>query len=201
MSRTVIVPSATAERVVPEALPDIFTSASKAEAVDCSPGFWLLSKLPLKPNEALQAWYSAWLPMLSQPRVPVKKVLFAASAVESLNHSRPAPLSLHHSDLHPHSGLTHRLYPRSERLQWLLPPQPYRRTHREAGRRRIQISVLPAVARLLSVSLEVLLGEEAERTPRRRGPASRLEQQIEVISRLPKARQKMVAEMLEEVVA
>ena len=71
----------------------------------------------------------------------------------------------------------------------------------EAGRRRIQISALPAVAKLLSVSLEGLLGEETERTPRKRGPASRLEQQIEVISQLPKARQKMVAEMLDAVIA
>lgn len=70
----------------------------------------------------------------------------------------------------------------------------------EAGRRRIQISILPAVARLLSVSLEELLGEASERTPRKRGPASRLEQQIEVISQLPKARQKMVAEMLDAVI-
>ncbi|WP_099336699.1 helix-turn-helix domain-containing protein [Erwinia amylovora] len=71
----------------------------------------------------------------------------------------------------------------------------------EAGRRRIQISVLPAVAKLLSVSLEGLLGEEADRMPRKRGPASRLEQQIEIISQLPKARQKMVAEMLDAVIA
>ncbi|WP_233592526.1 helix-turn-helix domain-containing protein [Erwinia psidii] len=71
----------------------------------------------------------------------------------------------------------------------------------EAGRRRIQISALPAVAKLLSVSLEGLLGEEAERTPRKRGPASRLEQQIEVIGQLPKARQKMVSEMLDAVIA
>lgn len=71
----------------------------------------------------------------------------------------------------------------------------------EAGRRRIQIPVLPAVARLLSVSLEGLLGEEAENTPRKRGPASRLEQQIAVISQLPKARQKMVSEMLDAVIA
>ncbi|MFN3071842.1 MULTISPECIES: helix-turn-helix domain-containing protein [Serratia] len=71
----------------------------------------------------------------------------------------------------------------------------------EAGRRRIQISILPAVAKLLSVSLEGLLGEETEHTPRKRGPASRLEQQIEVISQLPKARQKMVAEMLDAVIA
>ncbi|GKX45212.1 hypothetical protein SOASR015_42460 [Pectobacterium carotovorum subsp. carotovorum] len=37
--------------------------------------------------------------------------------------------------------------------------------------------------------------------PRKRGPASRLEQQIEVISQFPKARQKMVAEMLDAVIA
>jgi transcriptional regulator with XRE-family HTH domain len=34
----------------------------------------------------------------------------------------------------------------------------------EAGRRRIQIPILPAVAKILSVSLEGLLGEEAENT-------------------------------------
>jgi DNA-binding XRE family transcriptional regulator len=72
---------------------------------------------------------------------------------------------------------------------------------REAGRQRIQISIRPAVAKLLSVSLERLLGEETERTPRKRGPASRLEQQIEVISQLPKARQKMVSEMLDAVIS
>ncbi len=71
----------------------------------------------------------------------------------------------------------------------------------EAGRRRIQISVLPAVAKLLSVSLEGLLGEETAHPPRKRGPASRLEQQIEVISQLPKSRQKMAAEMLDAVIA
>lgn len=70
----------------------------------------------------------------------------------------------------------------------------------EAGRRRIQISVLPAVARLLSVSLEGLLGEETVNTPRKRGPASRLEQQIEVISQLPKARQKLISEMLDALI-
>ncbi|MDR3577822.1 MAG: hypothetical protein P4L50_28500 [Anaerolineaceae bacterium] len=57
------------------------------------------------------------------------------------------------------------------------------------------------MARLLSVSLEGLLGEEVDSTPRKRGPASRLEQQITVISHLPKARQKMVSEMLDAVIA
>ncbi|WP_369794345.1 hypothetical protein [Serratia sp. DD3] len=45
------------------------------------------------------------------------------------------------------------------------------------------------------------MGEETERTPRKRGPASRLEQQIEIISQLPKGRQKIVAEMLDAVIA
>lgn len=71
----------------------------------------------------------------------------------------------------------------------------------EAGRRRIQISILPSVAKILSVSLEGLLGEEAENTPRKRGPASRLEQQIQMISQLPKSKQKFVSEMLDTVIA
>ncbi|MBD2812587.1 helix-turn-helix transcriptional regulator [Xenorhabdus sp. Vera] len=41
----------------------------------------------------------------------------------------------------------------------------------EAGRRRIQISVLPEIAKLLSVSLEELFDEEIDVTPRKRGPA------------------------------
>ena len=52
----------------------------------------------------------------------------------------------------------------------------------EAGRRRIQSPILPAVAKILSVSLEGLLGEESGNTPCKRGPASRLEQQIQIIS-------------------
>ncbi|MFP1878561.1 helix-turn-helix domain-containing protein [Lonsdalea quercina] len=70
----------------------------------------------------------------------------------------------------------------------------------EAGRRRIQISILPAVARLLSVSLEDLRGGAPDRTPRKRGPASWLEQQIQVISQLQKTKQKFVTEMLDNVI-
>ena len=71
----------------------------------------------------------------------------------------------------------------------------------EAGRRRIQIPILPAVAKILSVSLEGLLGEEAENATRKRGPASRLEQQIQMIGQLPKSKQKLVSEMLDAVIA
>ncbi|MFI0645497.1 helix-turn-helix domain-containing protein [Escherichia coli] len=66
----------------------------------------------------------------------------------------------------------------------------------EAGRRRIQISILPAVARLLAVSLEDLLGEEPEKITRKRGPAPKWQQLIEEIDSLPKAKQKMISEML-----
>ncbi|WP_258536647.1 hypothetical protein [Pantoea dispersa] len=67
--------------------------------------------------------------------------------------------------------------------------------------RQHQASVLPAVAKLFAVSLDMLLGEEAEHTPRKRGPASRLEQQIEPKGQLPKGRQKLVSEMLDAVIA
>lgn len=70
----------------------------------------------------------------------------------------------------------------------------------EAGRRRIQIPILPAVMKILSVSLEGLLGEEGENVPRKRGPASRLEQQIQMIGQLPKSKQKLVSEMLDNVI-
>jgi transcriptional regulator with XRE-family HTH domain len=66
----------------------------------------------------------------------------------------------------------------------------------EAGRRRIQISILPAVARLLAVSLEDLLGEEPEKIARKRGTAPKWQQLIEEIDSLPKAKQKMISEML-----
>lgn len=67
----------------------------------------------------------------------------------------------------------------------------------EVGRRRIQVSALPTVARLLGVSLEELLGE----TPKRgkRGPAPKLQRQLERITQLPKSRQKFVMEMLDTV--
>ncbi len=70
----------------------------------------------------------------------------------------------------------------------------------EVGRRRIQVSALPVVARALSVSLEELFGE-AERSNRKRGPASRLQQQIDAIGQLPKTRQRFVSEMLDTVLA
>jgi transcriptional regulator with XRE-family HTH domain len=70
----------------------------------------------------------------------------------------------------------------------------------EVGRRRIQVSALPVVAKALSVSLEALFGE-SERGNRKRGPASRLQQQVDLIGQLPKTRQRFVSDMLDTVLA
>jgi transcriptional regulator with XRE-family HTH domain len=71
----------------------------------------------------------------------------------------------------------------------------------EVGRRRIPVSALPTVALTLSVSLEELFGQGKQPARSKRGPASKLEQQIEAISKLPKARQRFVSEMLDTVLA
>ncbi|MEC4723503.1 helix-turn-helix domain-containing protein [Noviherbaspirillum sp. CPCC 100848] len=68
----------------------------------------------------------------------------------------------------------------------------------EVGRRRIPVSALPIVARLFDVSLEELFGE-GNRSRGKRGPTSRLEQQMEAISQLPKTQQRFVTQMLDTV--
>jgi len=69
----------------------------------------------------------------------------------------------------------------------------------EVGRRRIQVSSLPTIARLLGVSVEELIGGNNARS--KRGPAPKIQQQLERVSALPKAKQKFVSEMLDSVLA
>jgi transcriptional regulator with XRE-family HTH domain len=69
--------------------------------------------------------------------------------------------------------------------------------HYEVGRVRVAVALLPQIARVLAVSVEDLIGEEARAT--RRGPAPRLLQQMERIQRLPKAQQRFVMQMLDTV--
>jgi transcriptional regulator with XRE-family HTH domain len=68
----------------------------------------------------------------------------------------------------------------------------------EVGRRRIQVSALPVIARALHTSIEELIGDDTRRGSKR-GPASRLQQQLDQVSQLPKAKQKFVSEMLDTV--
>lgn len=69
----------------------------------------------------------------------------------------------------------------------------------EVGRRGVPVATLPAPARALSVSIENLIGEKA--APSKRGPAPQIQQKIERLTRLPKAKQKLVLEMLDGVLA
>jgi transcriptional regulator with XRE-family HTH domain len=71
----------------------------------------------------------------------------------------------------------------------------------EVGRRRVPVSLLPALAHALAVSVEVLIGQKEAAAPGKRGPARKLQQQMERIQRLPKAKQRFVMEMIDTVLA
>jgi len=68
----------------------------------------------------------------------------------------------------------------------------------EVGRRRVPVSLLPAIAHTLAVSVEALIGQK-EVAPAKRGPAPKLQQQMERIQRLPRAKQRFVMEMIDTV--
>jgi transcriptional regulator with XRE-family HTH domain len=70
----------------------------------------------------------------------------------------------------------------------------------EVGRRRVPASLLPRIATTLAVSVEALIGP-ARATPAKRGPAPKLQQQMERIQRLPRAKQRLVLQMLDGVLA
>jgi transcriptional regulator with XRE-family HTH domain len=71
----------------------------------------------------------------------------------------------------------------------------------EVGRRRIPVSTLPILATLLAISIdELLLGEKSKRASNKRGPTSKLQQQMERVSLLPRAKQKFVMEMIDTVI-
>lgn len=70
----------------------------------------------------------------------------------------------------------------------------------ELGQRRAPVSALPVLAKALAVSLEELLGESTAAT-KKRGPAPKLQQQVERLAQLPKAQQRVVMQMLDGVLA
>ena len=69
----------------------------------------------------------------------------------------------------------------------------------EVGRRRMPVSLLPAIAKLLGVSLEELISEEPK--PAKRGPTPKLQRHLERIQALPKTKQRFILEMIEAVLA
>ena len=70
----------------------------------------------------------------------------------------------------------------------------------EMGHRRIPVSTLPLLASTLAVPMEELVGAP-QRAAKKRGPAPKLQQQIERIQQLPKAQQRFVIQMLDTVLA
>jgi hypothetical protein len=70
----------------------------------------------------------------------------------------------------------------------------------EVGRRRVPVSLLPAIASALAVSVETLIGQK-DAAPGKRGPAPKLQQQMERIQRLPRAKQRFVMDMIDTVLA
>ncbi len=71
--------------------------------------------------------------------------------------------------------------------------------HYEVGRLRMPASLLSPLAELFGVSVDELVGRSHGGS--KRGPAPKLAQQIERLSRLPKAKQKTVMEMIEGVLS
>ena len=67
----------------------------------------------------------------------------------------------------------------------------------EKGRRRVPVSALPSLAGILGVSIEELLG--ADKNSSKRGPTPKLQRQLEMLSRLPRSKQRFVSQMLDTV--
>jgi len=68
----------------------------------------------------------------------------------------------------------------------------------ETGRRRVPVSQLRAIAQHLGVAVEALLDDDSKAATKR-GPAPKLQQQMDRITRLPKAQQRFVMQVIESV--
>jgi transcriptional regulator with XRE-family HTH domain len=67
----------------------------------------------------------------------------------------------------------------------------------ETAERRVPVSKLPIIAKTLAVSLDDLLGTPAQARAKRDALPPKLLQQLERIQSLPKAKQKIITEMLD----
>ena len=71
--------------------------------------------------------------------------------------------------------------------------------HYEGGVSRIAVETLAQLAETLQTNVEDLIGTRTKRSASKRGPAPKLQQQLERISALPKAQQRFVMQMLDTV--
>lgn len=75
--------------------------------------------------------------------------------------------------------------------------------HYEGGKLRLPISLLPALATALDTNVQELIGQPNVKltTTAKRGPASKLEQQVQQIAQLPRTQQRFVSQMLDTILA
>jgi len=73
--------------------------------------------------------------------------------------------------------------------------------HYEVGRLRVAVSMLPTLTQVLGTTVEELIGQTPARANGKRGPAPKLQRQMERLSALPKPKQRAVMEVLESMLA
>ncbi|MHA6903612.1 helix-turn-helix transcriptional regulator [Ralstonia syzygii subsp. celebesensis] len=73
--------------------------------------------------------------------------------------------------------------------------------HYEVGRARLPASMLTTLARLLTLSLDELMGEPVHLYSGKHEPMTRLQQQVAAIEQLPQTKQQFVSQMLDAVLA
>ena len=78
-----------------------------------------------------------------------------------------------------------------------IPQQTF--AHYEVGRARMPVSLLPELGKLFGVAVDELLGLRSGSG--KRGPAPKFQKQLERIAQLPRARQQVVMDMLDGVLA
>ncbi|MCB1560076.1 MAG: hypothetical protein KDI75_03090 [Xanthomonadales bacterium] len=71
--------------------------------------------------------------------------------------------------------------------------------HYEGGALRVAVSLLPTLSDTLGMSLDELVGTQPK--PGKRGPAPKLQQQIKRVQALPRAKQRLVSEVLDSLLA
>mgnify|MGYP001171946715 CR=1 FL=1 len=71
--------------------------------------------------------------------------------------------------------------------------------HYEGGSLRISVSLLKSLTKALNTSFDDLINEPTAAT-KKRGPKSRLDQQIDIISDLPRSKQKFISDMLDALI-
>lgn len=73
--------------------------------------------------------------------------------------------------------------------------------HYEGGTVRIAIATLADAAQVLDTTIEALIGSASAKTGGKRGPAPKIQQQLEQIDALPKAKQRAIAQVLDSMLA